>query len=303
MESLLLLLVCALLGILTARVVHGSSAFVHPLNWWVLNIALPALVLELIPKLEFGWYLWFLPVSQWLVLLGSWIFCVLMGRALQWSRRRIGGLTLIAGLGNTMFIGYPFIEAILGRDALPAAVVADQAGAFLGLTIGGVIIVALYSGLEVANASSLAHAIWRRLIRFPAVHAIIVGVVVGALGGWPLMIDNMLLRLGATLTPLALFSAGLQFRLYLEGSQRGAVALALMWKLALAPVVVALLGFAVGVGGMTFDVGVLQAAMPPMIAAAIMASQYDLEPDLVNTVLALGILLSILTLPIAVLLI
>lgn len=40
--------------------------------------------------------------------------------------------------------------------------------------------------------------------------------------------------------------------------------------------------------------------MPPMISAAILASQHDLEPGLVNTVLALGILVSIVTLPLTV---
>lgn len=298
MESLLLLLVCAVLGILCARFVQGATAFTLPLNWWVLNIALPALVLELIPKLELGWDLWFLPVSQWLVFLGSWGCFALLGRIFHWTPQRIGGLTLIAGLGNTMFIAYPVIEAVLGRDALPDAVVADQAGAFLAFTIGGALITAIYGGSS--NADGLGRTIVTRLLRFPAVYALAVGLIVGSGGGWPELVDNLLLRLGATLTPLALFSAGLQFRLHLGGEQRGPAALGLAWKLLLAPLLVAAVGWIAGSSGTTYAVGVLQAAMPPMISAAILASQHDLDPGIVNTILALGLILSAITLPVAV---
>jgi predicted permease len=44
---------------------------------------------------------------------------------------------------------------------------------------------------------------------------------------------------------------------------------------------------------------VLQAGMAPMISATIMADQHHLEPPLANTVLGLGILLSLLTIPLA----
>lgn len=300
MESLLLLLVCALLGIVAARLVSGAREFVIPLNWWVLNIALPALVLELIPKLTLGWDLWFLPVSQWLVFLGSWAFFALMGKVLHWTPQRIGGLTLIAGLGNSMFIAYPVIEAALGREAMPYAVIADQAGAFMALTVGGAVITAVYSRTSVAASTQLTRVIVHRLVRFPPAYALVLGLAVGRFGGWPVPVDNLLLRIGATLTPLALFSAGLQFRLSLKGDQSGAVALGVAWKLLLAPLIIALLGWTAGSGGFTYTVGVLQAAMPPMISAAILAAQHDLEPDIVSAVLALGLLLSAITLPVAV---
>jgi malate permease and related proteins len=44
---------------------------------------------------------------------------------------------------------------------------------------------------------------------------------------------------------------------------------------------------------------VLESAMAPMISAAILASDHDLEPDLANAVLGVGILLSFVTVPIA----
>jgi predicted permease len=43
---------------------------------------------------------------------------------------------------------------------------------------------------------------------------------------------------------------------------------------------------------------VLEAAMGPMIAATIIAVQHELEPELANTVLSVGILLAFVSVPI-----
>ena len=57
------------------------------------------------------------------------------------------------------------------------------------------------------------------------------------------------------------------------------------------------LGVAAGVDGLVLTVGVLQAAMAPMVSAAILADEYELEPSLANTVLGAGIVLSLITMP------
>ena len=124
-----------------------------------------------------------------------------------------------------------------------------------------------------------------------------VGIVAGVSGGWPPLLGGVFHPLGATLTPLALFSVGLQFRLRGGKRQAGAAAWGLGWKLLLAPVLCWLLGVATGVGGLTLTVGVLQAAMAPMVSATILADEYGLDPELANTVLGVGIVLSLLTVP------
>ncbi len=296
MTSFLLLLVCAVLGMVTARNVKGAASFTLPLNWWVLNIALPALVLELLPKLEFDWHLWFLLVSQWLIFGGAWVGFAALGRMLDWSKGRVGALVLTAGLGNTLFIGYPVIEAILGREALPYAVIADQGGAFMSFIVGGAIVAAVYSERDATRELALSRLIIQRLIHFPALYAIILGIGVGAMGGWPKDLDAMLLRLGGTLTPIALFSAGVQFRFGVSSDQRGPLAMGLAWKLLLGPLIVYAIGAAAGIGPPMLAVGVMQAAMAPMVSAAILADQNQLEPPLANSMLALGILLSVVTL-------
>ena len=49
MGALLLLFTCLVLGALVARLARPPAGMAAGLNWWVINVALPALVLELIP--------------------------------------------------------------------------------------------------------------------------------------------------------------------------------------------------------------------------------------------------------------
>jgi hypothetical protein len=294
MSALLLLVACLVLGVLVARFVHPPPTLSQGLNWWVINVALSALVVHLIPTLSFDWQFWFLSVSQWFVFLGAWAVFLTLGRALSWSRARVGALTLVCGLGNTAFIGFPMIEALRGREGVKLALVADQLGCFLALAIGGTIVAAIYSG-----RSASAKAVTRRVLTFPPFVSLVVGIIVGVAGGWPESIDVILDRLAATLVPIALFSVGLQFRLQFQRGQAAALLLALGWKLALAPLLVLLAGLAIGVSDAILTIAVLESAMAPMISAAILAEQHDLEPQLANTVLGIGIALSLVTVPLA----
>jgi predicted permease len=258
----------------------------------VLNIALPALVLELVPRIHFQWHLWFLVVSQWAVLGGVWLLFSWLGPKLQWPRERTGAMILVCGLGNTSFVGYPMLDALRGREGLALGVVADQAGCFIALAVGGITVAALYSGRRPQPRQIL-----RRVLLFPAFLALVAGIVAGLCGGWPQALADILARLGSTLTPLALFSVGLQFRLHLGRAQLGALGLGLGWKLLLAPALVYATGWLLGIHGLILIVGVLQAAMAPMISAAILADQNGLDPPLANSVLGAGIVLSLLTVP------
>ncbi|GAB3783760.1 AEC family transporter [Dyella agri] len=292
MSALLLLFVCLVLGVLVRRWARPPAGIVHGLNWWVLNVALPALVLELIPRMKFDAGLWFPVAAMWLVFFGAWLLFAWLGPRLGWSRGRVGALTLVCGLGNTSFMGYPMLQALHGQAGLTLAVVADQLGCFPLLASAGVVVACLYAG----RAPDPRRIVFR-IATFPAFIALVVGVVAGALGGWPPLLDGVLHPLGATLTPLALFSVGLQFHLQTGERQLGAAAWGLGWKLLLAPALCWVLGAATGVGGLVLTTGVLQAAMAPMVSAAILADEYELDPELANTVLGAGIVLSLLTVP------
>jgi predicted permease len=292
MTGLILLFVCIASGIVVAHTVRPPAALASSLNWWVIYIALPAMVLDLVPRVHFEPQFWFLTAANWLVFIGSALLFALLGRHLGWTRARIGALSLVGGLGNTAFVGYPMIEALRGKAALALAVIGDQTGCFTALAVGGVALTALYAGREMRP-----WPIVRQIALFPAFLALMVGIAL-ALAGDPFSWLHVICeRLAATLTPLALFSVGLQQRLILPRSSLAAIGYGIGWKLLLAPALCYLLGRISGVTGLVLVVGVLQAAMPPMVSAAILAEQHELEPALAGSVLGIGILLSLATVP------
>lgn len=293
MNSLLLLGACLLLGVAVGRFGKPAPTLAQNLNWWVLNIALPALVLHLIPTLRLDWHLWFLPASMLLVFAGAWALFSALGRRLQWSRQQIGGLTLVCGLGNTSFVGFPMIEALRGQEGLALAVVTDQLGSFLTLAIGGSIVAAMYSGGR-AEPRQIA----RKILFFPPFLSLILGAAIAAVGSWPAALEEIFSRIGATLVPLALFSVGLQLRLRLAPGQMKLAAIGLCWKLFIAAGMVYMLGRMLHVSEPVLAIAVLESAMAPMISAAILATQYDLDPPLTNTLLGIGILCAFVTVPI-----
>jgi malate permease and related proteins len=290
--ALVLLFGSLALGVAVARLARPPAGLAQSLNWWVINIALPAMVLDLVPRVHFESQFWFLAAANWLVFIGSWLLFAGLGRLLGWSRARIGALTLVGGLGNAAFMGYPMIEALRGAPGLSLAVIGDQTGCFIALVLGGLAVTAIYAGRDLRP-----WAIARQIVLFPAFLALLLGIALGRIGDPFALLHVVCQRLAATLTPLALFSVGLQQPLTLPRSHLGAVGMALGWKLLLAPALCYLLGWLTGVTGLVLVVGVLQAGMAPMISAAILADQYRLEPGVANTVLGLGVLLSLASVP------
>ncbi|MET0986146.1 MAG: AEC family transporter [Steroidobacteraceae bacterium] len=287
MSAVLLLFICLGLGVFVGRYGKAPAGLAPALNWWVLNIAITALLLHLIPGLEFSWSLWFLCFSMWLVFGVSWVFFAVLGRLAGWSRGQTGALTLMSTLGNTAFVGFPVVEALHGHAGLQFAVVTDQTGSFTVFAIGGSVFASIHTGRSVSVAG-----VFKRIVSFPPFVAFWCGVVVGALGGWPELLDTTLQRLGSSLTPIALFAIGLQLRLLPQRRQAVPVAVALGWKLLVAPAVVFAASAIAGVHGLERSVAVLEAAMPPAVGAVLLCQQHELEPQLANTILGLGLLIA-----------
>ena len=292
MTAFLLLALCLGLGVLMARTLQLPAGLAPSINFWVLYVALPALVLDQIPQLHIDAALAFPALVPLITIGGALLLFPLLGRAVGWSRGTVGALILTCGLGNTAFMGLAMVEALLGHAALGPALIADQLGTFLSLSTIGVSVAAIYSGDRPHPAE-----IVKRILRFPPFIALFTAFAVRLLGGWPELFEPVLKRLGDTLTPLALFSVGLQFQLTDLGSNRGKLFAGLGWKLLLSPLLALLAAMLLGMRGIAVSAGILQTAMAPMITAGILAVEHDLDPPLANLVVSIGILLSLLSVP------
>ena len=116
----------------------------------------------------------------------------------------------------------------------------------------------------------------------------------------PIAVDVVLVRLGDTLAPLALLSVGLQLRFDTLRGQARLLSLGLGYKLLMCPALV--LG-ALWLLDARFDmanrVSMIEAAMPPMIGAGIVAAEAKLDAPLVSTMIGVGIPIGLSTAPLS----
>ena len=291
MANLVIILICLLGGNLVRRGTRLKPSDVRPLNLVVLWISLPALILVEIPTLfrqvSLSNDLLLAVAMPWLQFFVAAIVVVLLAKIFGWSRKVVGGLILTMGFGNTSFMGFPVIQALYGDPGLRVAILIDQLGTFLILATFGFATAAIYSGQKVK-----AGPVVRRIILFPLWGA----------SSFPLdgVLVEGLKKISATLIPLALISVGWQLEISRGVFRRywSHLTFGLGFKLLLWPaLVVAVLTPFFSSKNMTYHVTVMEAAMGPMITGAVVATEFNLEPELAQLMVGVGITLLLITLP------
>lgn len=145
MDNILLIFLCLFIGLGLQFVKAFPKTGYQALNQFIIYVALPALVLFYIPKIEINSGLLFPLSIAWIGFVFSFIFFYSIGKRLGWSNKLIGCLILTAGLGNTSFVGFPIIQALFGEEGLKTAIIVDQPGTFVVLTTFGIITATFFS--------------------------------------------------------------------------------------------------------------------------------------------------------------
>jgi hypothetical protein len=291
-DAFLLILVMLVVGFAAAKSGLFADNAAEVLNRFVLYVCLPAAVLRHAPKLEFDVGLLGLVAVPWLVLLLSIVLVHLAARMFRFGEAERAVLLLCVPLGNTSFLGYPLIQAMLGDAALPYAVVYDQFGSFLILSTWGLWVLARYGGDRPPRARDIA----LRVAKFPPFIALLLALTLMPAEP-PAAIDALLERLADALLPVVAMAVGLQIRLKLPRRELGPLATGLVFKLLLMPALAWLLLPLLALEGDIARAAVLETAMPPMITAGALAISHRLAPTLAAAFVGYGIVLSLISLP------
>jgi len=261
------------------------------LNSFIIHVSLPALAILHIHNVQISYGL-LIPISMaWLlfglaVLIFRWL-----GSKLNWNRSLTGTLILVCGLGNTSFLGLPMIEVFFGKEGITTGLIIDQMGSFLVLSTLGIFTASYYSGAKFDRRT-----VFKRIATFPPFISIMIAILLLPVD-YPKEMISLLEKLGGTLTPLALLSVGFQLRLTHFNINKLELGIGLLFKLIVAPTVLYLIYFFIThERGLIFDITIFESAMPPMITAAIVATEFKLNKELAAMLVGIGIILSFLTL-------
>ncbi len=289
MSNLLVILICLTIGLLLQKNRQLSDSFAHSLNTYVIYVALPALILFEIPHLTLDSRA-LLPIAfAWVMMFASALFIWAVAKRAGWSRPVTGALMLTVPLGNTGFVGIPLIDAFLGSDAVPYAILYDQFGTFIALNTWGSFAAAYYSG-GAASWKQLA----KTIVSFPPFIALVVAFVTFPLH-FPDVFSSVMERISSTLVPVVMVAVGMQWRLRLERDMVMPLGVGLVTTLFLTPLLAWVLLHLLGVNNLAAQTVVLEAAMPAMISAGVLAVNYQLAPRLASSLVGYSLLLSLAT--------
>ncbi len=292
MNSYLLILILIAAGWLLARFRVLPENTPEVLNRVVITLCLPALIVIHLPGLQPSWSLLPLVIIPWL-LLGLTVAIVLpLARWLSLSREASAALLVLIPLGNTSFLGFPLVEALLGPEALPLAVVYDQFGSFLIVCTHVLFVVGWYGAGGKPNLPSML----RRIVSFPPFLALVFALVLG--NAWfPGWLDEITRRFADMLLPLVTLAIGMSLNLRLVATDRLPLMIGLTGKLLVLPAAAMGMALLFGAQPEVARVAVLESAMPPMITAAALLTGAGLAVRLAPALVAWGVLLSALTVP------
>ncbi len=285
------------IGLLLQRSKQFPQNTSQVLNAYVIYVALPAVVLQKIPTLEFSKELLYPALMPWLLLAVTVPLVLALSKALRWSRSTTGALLIVIPLGNTSFVGFPMVEAFFGPQGIPYALLYDQLGSFFILSIYATIVAAIYShepGAAAQRPSAITIA--RRILRFPPFIALVVALLFRG-HSYPAAMSQFIDALAITLVPVIMVAVGFQLKLRIPKEDHAPLYWALGIKLIAMPAVALLLLYGFGLEHLAVQVTVMESAMPAMISAGALAIMAGLAPTLTAAVVGYGVLLCFVTLP------
>ena len=309
MENLALIVAYLVIGWVLQRTRSLPDQSAYVLNQYVIYVSVPALILLHLPKLNINADVLAPLITPWAMYLLAIGLVLLVSKALNWSREVTGALMVVVPLGNTSFVGFPFVEAFYGVEGLPFAIIYDQTGSFLALALVSTSIAAHYgstSAAATAGKTPPARLTMKqqvaKLLVFPPVIALLLALAFKAFGigqnSYPAVVQPLLENLAATLVPVVMVAVGLQLRLRIASNDRAPFFIALGIKLVVLPMAALTVFMLLGINNLAAQVSVFEAAMPPMITGGAIAIAAGLKPRMVAAIIGYGVLTGMLTLPV-----
>ncbi len=290
--NLALILTFFVLGYASRKSVPRPAALSLRLNRYVINLAFPAVILQVVPHLALQPETAFMVLAPWLVVICNALLLLWISRRLGWEPAVLCGALIMGALGNTGFLGFPLIQSFFTSEQLGAAIIYDQFGTFIGLCTYATILVALFSGRDKIAPGQIV----KRILLFPPFVTLLVALLLPLQAvtqplHWPLQL------LGWSIVPCTMFSIGLQFSFRTEPELLRPLAFTLAMKMVLAPLLVLSAGLLLGIPEWLLDIAVFEAATPPMVTSAVILIAAGLSPRFASATLGFGTLIALAYLP------
>lgn len=278
------------IGFAIARIIGARPHTLATLAYWVLG---PAFVFDILSTAN-------LDAGDVARVVGATVIAMaIVGAAaagagvVTGTTRSITSASILTSIyGNVGNFGLAITAFALGIRALPIAGIVLVTVNAIGILVG--------VGLATSRTDHWLKAA-RRAVSTPLVVAVLPALLVNVADTTvPIWLDRPLGLLASALIPVMLLTLGIQLAGMKGVVPNGATLVPIALKLAVSPVAAVAGVAAVGLSGLAGDVVILQAAMPAAVFTSLVALEHDLEADYVTSVVLVGTLLSVFTIPVVI---
>jgi predicted permease len=241
----------------------------------------------------------FAPVMQYFAVAAALFFIMLR---VYGGNSRASVMALAGIFSNTLMIGVPLVGLAYGQAGQVLLFTLISLHALILLSIA-TLVLELQVAHEQAEQSGDVQPLWRTLgsaIKSSIVHPVPLPILVGiaySFTGWGLhpVIDKPLVLLGNAFGPVALVLVGITLSQTPVGQQwKNALRLSLV-KTVVHPVLMAAVGWLLGLRGMALGVMVLAAALPIGANVFLFSQRYRKEEDMVTAAVAVSTAVALVT--------
>jgi malate permease and related proteins len=271
---------------------------VLPLRWpeylasFLFWVGIPLAILAFIRRAELSSSLWVAALVAWGALLSGFVLAFLWYRkVMPLSEKATQTLILSAGIGNTGFVGFPILLALVDVKYFGWALVYDLFGTALGGYGLGPVLSEYWQGRSI-NGANLA----RSLVSNPVLLSFALALLTVRV---PLSttVEAALQTAGSAAIDGSLLLLGMRLGQVKRWGSLLDVVPALLIKMLLVPLAVWAALRLLGFSGPILSALVLQSAMPPAFATLVLAETYDQDRLLAVTAIAAGMGFLALALP------
>ncbi|MER2013176.1 MAG: AEC family transporter [Methanobrevibacter sp.] len=254
----------------------------------VLYIMLPAMVFINLKKATISSDMLYLPVLgialSILLLVPAYIYC----KVRKYDERTTWTILLAASLMNTGFIGFPVSLGVFGDAGFLNAVFFDLSTS---------VMVVLYGVVLAKKFGGDAREAVKSIVTFMPLWAVIFGLAFNVLNipvGY--VLDTILEYLAGATIPMIMLALGLSLDFRNVGENFTDSIVVSVIKLVISPLIVLVLLILLNIHGMVFNIAILEAGMSTAGNALVLAISYNLDKDLMGSLIFTNVVLSIVTL-------
>ena len=254
----------------------------------VLYIALPALIFINLHNAAITQDMLFLPIlgvgTSLILAIIAYLYCKMRG----YSKKTTWTIMMAASLMNTGFIGYPVSMGVFGNEGLSNAIFFD---------LSTTVLVIAYGILLTKEFGGEKEEIIKNIVKFTPLWAVVFALIFNVFN-IPLSYvgETILNYFGEATIPLIMLCLGLSLEFESIGQSLSDSIIVSIIKLVLAPLIVFALLTLLKIKGMAFNIGILEAGMSTAMNALVLSIEYDLDSDLMGSLIFTNVILSVFTL-------